>query len=740
VTDPQGRLTAALTDRYRIERELGQGGMATVYLAHDLKHDRAVALKVLRPELAVTLGLERFQTEIKTTARLHHPHILPLYDSGEAGGQLFYVMPLVDGESLRDRLTREKQLPLADALRITREVAEALAYAHARNVIHRDIKPENILLEGGHALVADFGIARAVSAGGDPRLTQTGHSIGTPVYMSPEQAAGDPDLDGRSDLYSLAGVLFEMLAGEPPFTGATPEAILVQRFTQAAPRISTKRTGIPAPIDVALQRALDRDPAERHATIERFAETLQQTSAPAGGTAEKSIAVLAFENMSADPENSYFGDGIAEDIINALTQLGGLRVAARTSAFAFKGKQADLRRIGETLNVATVLEGSVRKTGTRLRITAQLINVTDGYHLWSERYDRELTDVFAIQDEIATAIAAKLQVTFAKPVEDRAPRPMTARVEAYELYLRGQALVRQRGPAALRGLTCFEEAIALDPDYALAHAGLADALRILAGFGLARPTEVLPRAKAALGRALDLEPNLAEALATQGLIALMHDHDVVTGMATLDRALQLNPQLLWARGLYALYGLAAVRDDFAGALAEADRVVADDPLNFDGVAIRSLILGSGGRHQEAIAEAKHARELDQDAFMPHMGLVIAAVWGSDPTQGIPAARSLLQVSGRNPWVLAYLAQLFAIAGDPERATATHRELLARAGTEYVPSTYLAMSAMAAGAQDEVLGFGMRAVDDRENVLPSFFGPFSLRLHPAFDELRRRVGL
>ena len=238
------RLTAALADRYRIERELGQGGMATVYLAHDLKHDRTVALKVLKPELAVTLGLERFQTEIKTTARLHHPHILPLYDSGEADGQLFYVMPLVNGESLRDRLTREKQLPLADALRITREVAEALAYAHARNVIHRDIKPENILLEGGHALVADFGIARAVSAAGDPRLTQTGHSIGTPVYMSPEQAAGDPDLDGRSDLYSLAGVLFEMLAGEPPFTGATPR-------------------GDPGP---ALHpgRAADLDPADRH--------------------------------------------------------------------------------------------------------------------------------------------------------------------------------------------------------------------------------------------------------------------------------------------------------------------------------------------------------------------------------------------------------------------------------------------------------------------------------------------
>ena len=733
------RLRAALADRYRIDRELGAGGMATVYLAHDLKHDRAVALKVLRPELAVTLGLERFQTEIKTTARLHHPHILPLYDSGEAGGQLFYVMPLVDGESLRDRLTREKQLPLADALRITREVAEALAYAHARNVIHRDIKPENILLEGGHALVADFGIARAVSAAGDPRLTQTGHSIGTPVYMSPEQAAGDPDLDGRSDLYSLAGVLFEMLAGEPPFTGATPEAILVQRFTQAAPRISTRRTGIPAPIDVALQRALERDPVERHATIERFAEALLATSAPADGAAEKSIAVLAFENMSADPENSYFGDGIAEDIINALTQLGGLRVAARTSAFAFKGKQADLRRIGEALNVATVLEGSVRKTGTRLRITAQLINVADGYHLWSERYDRELTDVFAIQDEIATAIAAKLQVTFAKPVEDRAALPKTARVAAYELYLKGRALVAQRGPAVLRGLACLEEAIALDPDYALAHAGLADALRNLALYGLARPTEVLPRANAALARALDLEPNLAEALATQGLIALMHEHDVVTGMATLERALQLNPQLVWARGLYALSG-PVVRGDFAWGLAQADRVVADDPLNFFGAAMRSLIQSVAGRHQEAIAGAKHARELDQEAFLPHIALVIATVTGSDPTQGIPAARSALQVSGRSPWVLAYLAQLFAIAGDPERAAATHRELLARSGTEYVASVFLAMSAMAAGTQDEAIKFGMRAVEDGESLIPSLFGPLGLRLHPAFDELRRRVGL
>ena len=334
-------------------------------------------------------------------------------------------MPFIEGETLRQRITREKCLPVDDALRLTREIADALACAHAHDVIHRDIKPENILLQSGHAVVADFGIARAVKAAGSERMTATGLAIGTPAYMSPEQAAGERDVDGRSDLYALASVLYEMLAGEAPFTGATPDVILLQRFTQPPPKITTKRPGIPRAIEAAICTAMARAPEDRFPTVERFVASLEAKAGAPDADLDRSIAVLPFANMSGDPENEYFSDGVSEEIINALAQLPRLRVAARTSAFSFKGKNVDLRSIGDQLNVATVLEGSVRKAGGRIRITAQLSNVADGYQLWSERYDRELTDIFAIQDEIATAIAEKLKATLGVSGEGRLVRPPT---------------------------------------------------------------------------------------------------------------------------------------------------------------------------------------------------------------------------------------------------------------------------------------------------------------------------
>ncbi len=417
MSDLAGRLEVALTGRYAIERELGHGGTALVFLGRDPKHERVVAIKVLRPELAVALGAERFLREIKLTARLNHPHILPLLDSGEAAGFLYYVMPYVEGESLRDRLVREPQLPVEEALIIAREVADALEYAHQQGVVHRDIKPENILISAGHAVVADFGIARAIQAAGAQTVTQTGMLLGTPAYMSPEQAAGESELDGRSDIYSLGCVLYEMWAGAPPFTGLTAQAVIAMRFTHRPPEVSSVRDGVPVWGSRAVARALARDPAERYATAAQLAAALiaPEPGSPAEREAptDKSIAVLPFTNMSSDPEIEYFGDGIAEEIINALAQLPGLRVAGRSSAFSFKGKREDLRVIGDKLSVGTVLEGSVRKAGAQLRITAQLVNVADGYHLWSERFDREPEDVFAIQEEIARTIAERLQVSLA---------------------------------------------------------------------------------------------------------------------------------------------------------------------------------------------------------------------------------------------------------------------------------------------------------------------------------------
>jgi serine/threonine protein kinase len=371
MTAPFTRLTAALADRYRIERELGQGGMATVYLAEDLKHRRKVAIKVLKPDLAAAVGAERFLREIETTANLRHPHILPLYDSGDARGFLYYVMPFIEGQSLRDRMGTGERIPVEDALQITREVADALGYAHTRGVIHRDIKPENILLEGGHAVVADFGIARAVSALDESHLTQTGLAVGTPAYMSPEQVLADASLDGRSDLYSLGCVLFEMLTGEAPFAAATPQRTIARRLTEPPPAPALGRPEISTQLSGAVQWVLATDPNDRPRTAAEFAHSLSTTwrtdptqvvdSRPRTGTMPTpgrrtatraaGLVVLPFVNRSPDSGDEYFSDGLTEEIISDLAGIKALSVISRTSAMRFKGSDKDVRTIGRELGV-----------------------------------------------------------------------------------------------------------------------------------------------------------------------------------------------------------------------------------------------------------------------------------------------------------------------------------------------------------------------------------------------------
>jgi TolB-like protein len=446
------RLTAALTDRYTLQRELGRGGMATVYLATDLKHDRPVALKVLKPELAAVLGADRFLREVKTTAQLTHPHILPLHDSGNADGFLYYVMPYVEGESLRDRLTREKQLPVDDALQISREVADALSYAHSHGVIHRDIKPENILLEAGHAVVADFGIARAIDQAGGERLTGTGIALGTPAYMSPEQAAGSKDLDGRSDLYALGCVLYEMLAGHPPFVGASVESLIQQHLTAEPPNITGIRPAVPAHVAATLERALAKTPADRFNPVALFAEALGPRASAAvtavpvtpatplprrfsweriallgiaavvviagavavgswlrgGSTGPRhprtAIAVLPFENLRGEGPNAYFAGGLHDELLTQLSKVAALKVIGRTSVLTYANSEKRLSEIGDELAVGSIVEGSVQVVGNRLRVSVQLIDPVTETHLWAEHYDRTLDDAFAVQSDIAQRI------------------------------------------------------------------------------------------------------------------------------------------------------------------------------------------------------------------------------------------------------------------------------------------------------------------------------------------------
>ena len=583
--------------------------MATVYLAHDRKLGRAVALKVLRPELAAALGGERFLREIEIAAKLAHPHILALYDCGEAGGLLYYTMPYVEGESLRDRLTREKQLPLDDALRITREVADALGYAHALGLVHRDIKPENILFAAGHAVVSDFGIARAVSAAGSTRLTETGLAVGTPQYMSPEQAAGSQDLDGRSDLYSLGCVLYEMLGGEAPYTAPTPQALIAKKLSEPTPRISVVRESVPRAVEAALNKVLSKTPADRFVTAQQFVAAMTAASEavvpgerPAGAPTElKSIVVLPFENLSPDPDQAYFGDGLTEELIADLSKVRALRVISRTSAMLLKGAKKDVPTIARDLNVRYVLEGSVRRAGNNLRITAQLIEAATDAHLWAEKYTGTLEDVFDLQEKLSRRIVEALKVTLA-PDEDRhlASRDIPD-VEAFALYLRARQESARMTEASLDlAEQLVERALARTGPNALLLATAAEIGYVRHDQGIRPTAETLDRADALAARALELAPDLAEAHAAKGLIAWRR-FDAPASVRHLVRAVELDPSnttAAWAAG----YVLAEI-----GRTGEArelgDRARALDPLYWPAQAGSMLADLFDGLFDSALAKA-----------------------------------------------------------------------------------------------------------------------------------------
>jgi eukaryotic-like serine/threonine-protein kinase len=712
--------------------------MATVYLAHDQRHDRPVAIKVLHPEVAASVGGERFLAEIHTTAKLSHPNILPLFDSGSEDGILYYVMPLVIGESLRARLQRERTIDTDEALRIIRDVADALAYAHANGVIHRDIKPENILLQSGHAFVTDFGIARAPSPAGSDRLTGAGLSVGTPAYMSPEQASADPHVDGRADQYSVACVLFEMLTGEPPFAGPSVDAILVRRFTRPPPRASSRRPDIPGHLDGALFKAMARDPNERFPSMERFIDALSPLSRPWGSVLDTvpSVAVLPFSNMSGDPENEYFGDGMAEEITNALAKVPGLRVAARTSSFMFKSKGRDLRAIGEELNVDAVLEGSVRRAGNRVRITAQLVSVDDGYHLWSERYDRELTDIFVIQDEIATAISGRLAAALRNEEAKSLVRASTSNIEAYELYLKARGLMKHRGSALLTATEKLERAVALDPEFAPAFAYLAQSL-VLSGFwGVLPPDQIGERAKSAATSALEHDPNLAAGFTARALVATCIEFNADRATVAWNRALELDPTDLEARTMRGAFDICYMRAEFDEAVDEMRAVIERDPLSAYAHASLSVILVFAGRFDEALAEAKRARELDANSFLAVWSEVNAVAFCGNASEMVNEIPPLLSRYGRHPWLMMALSATYRRAGLSNRADAVFAELNARSQIDYVQPTVLAITAEWAGRRQEALAFLRRAVETRDPALVAFQSPHmsSLRTAPEFPEI------
>src|SRR5919112_4632564 len=517
------RFSAAIVGRYKIERAIGRGGMASVYLADDLRYGRKVAIKLLDPQLAQAVGGDRFLREIDIAARLSHPHIVPLFDSGDVDGQLFYVMPFLEGQSLRDRMERERYLGVDDAVAITRQVASALEYAHARDVVHRDIKPENIMLYEGVAMVTDFGIARAAVAAAEPRITGTGLVVGTPAYMSPEQAL-DERLDGRTDQYSLACVLYEMLAGEPPYGGTSTHSILAKRLMDPVPSVRRLRGTVPAVVDAAIMRALAKVPADRFQSIADFSAALVASEAPRTGPV--SVAVLPFRNLSADPENEYFADGITEDVIAHLSKIRDLRVISRNSVMPFKGRSQSLREIGATLGATALLDGSVRRAGDRVRIVAQLVDGESDRHLWAETYDRKLDDIFAIQTDVALHIADALKAELSGEEQTRVLKEPTNDLQAYQLFLQGRQWYIKYTPESIeQSIDYYERAFARDPSFALALANLAMSYIELAEHGSMAPALAYPRAEHAVAEALRIDPELGAAHCTNAYLRTVRDFD-----------------------------------------------------------------------------------------------------------------------------------------------------------------------------------------------------------------------
>jgi serine/threonine protein kinase/tetratricopeptide (TPR) repeat protein len=685
VPDLRTLLEPDFAGAYTIERELGRGGMATVFLARDLKHHRPVALKALHPHLSHVLGPERFRREIEFLAGLTHPHIVPLHDSGGTAGLLWYTMPYVDGESLRDRLRREGRLPVDEVLRITTEVADALHYAHGRGIVHRDLKPENILLSAGHAFVADFGIARALTHAGDDRLTETGFALGTPAYMSPEQAAGEHAVDARSDIFAFGCVVYEMLAGEPPFTGPTPQAVLAQRLTGPAPPLRSRRADLSEPVAAAVARALAQDPVDRFSTATGFASSLaaaiDQTGAttaatvpaPPGATSDRSIAVLPFSDMSAERDQEYLSDGIAEEIINALTRVGSLRVAARTSSFAFKGRNEDVGQIGRKLKVTTILGGSVRKAGNRLRVTAQLVNATDGYQLWSERYDRELADVFAVEDEIAASVVSALSIIMGETGgRGRGiDRPRTDNVHAYEYYLRGRQLFHQfRKKQIQLARRMFERAIELDPLFTLAYAGAADCSSILYMYFEATEAN-LQQGDALSLRALELGPDIAEAHAARGLVLTLRG-SFEAAQREFESAIALDPRLYETWYFYARVCFEK------GQLAEAARffeqAAALRPDDYQAVSYLAMTNEAMGRKVEANSASRRALPILEQHL--ELNPDDARAWYSGATElsrlgerekAFQWVNRALALDPEDGAVLYGIACVYALLGEDERA-------------------------------------------------------------------------
>jgi TolB-like protein/Tfp pilus assembly protein PilF/predicted Ser/Thr protein kinase len=707
---------------YEIVALLGAGGMGEVYKATDTRLGRTVAIKLLR-----TAHTDRFEREARAIAALNHPHICTLHDIGPN----YLVMEYVEGSTLHG------PLPPDEAMRLALQIASALEAAHAKGIIHRDLKPDNIIVAQMGVKLLDFGLAKLeLGAETDETTvneTLAGTILGTIAYMSPEQVEGKP-ADERSDIFSFGLVLYEMLSGRRAFAGGTSVSRMAAILHKEPERLE-------APPEVAriVTRCLLKSPAQRFQTMTEVKAALQGTKLTLLEESDASIAVLPFANLSGDKDNEYFSDGLAEEILNALTKLHGLKVAARTSAFAFKGRNEDIRLIGETLRVTHILEGSVRKAGSRLRITAQLISIADGCHVWSERYDREMTDMFAIQDEISQAIVTVLKLKLARPGSQAiARRPLEP--EAYESYLKGRFFWNKRTEADLnRSIDYFLRAIELDPAYALAYAGLSDAYVLLGIFGVRPPNDVYPKARAAAEKALEIDGTLAEPHAALGHVLTAYDWDFQGAEEEYRKALDLNPSYPTAHQWYG--HLLAVTGRYAEGIAEVTRARHLDPLSVPINAFVGLIYMKARQTREAVEAARKGVDLDPNNPFAHWILARALDAQNELPESVAESEKAARLSGGSQASTAQLGFAYARIGDTAKAHKIIDQLVELSRTKYVSPYDIAIIYTGLGEKDLALEWLEKAYEERavrllELLDPAFDG---LRFDPRFQDLVRRIG-
>lgn len=734
---------------YTIVEKIGEGGMGVVYRAHDNKLDRTVALKFLSSSHTPTeQDKSRFIHEARAASALDHPNICTIFEISETdNGQMFIAMANYEGGSLKEKI-EHGSMPVDEVLDIAIQIARGLAKAHAKGIVHRDIKPANILVtEDGVVKIVDFGLAKLA---GRTMLTKEGRTMGTIAYMSPEQARGEP-VDQRTDIWALGVVLYEMVTGELPFKSDYEQAVIYSIINEEPRAISEIRNDLPPELAQAIEKSMNKQPDNRYRTMEELLDEMQSLrsrleEAEATHEAEKnnpSIAVLPFVNMSAEPEQEYFCDGMAEELINALTHIKDLHVVARTSAFTFKGEKIDVREIGKRLNVETVLEGSVRKAADRIRITAQLINVFDGYHLWSEKFDRNLKDVFAIQDEISEAIVHNLKVKLLEGEREAVFKRYTENLEGYNLYLKGIYFLRMYTAEGFEKATeFFQTALQKDPDYALAYAGLAEIFYAITFWGNVPPREAYPKAKEFAQKALERDDAVGEAHAALGLVYTFYEWNWQEAERELKRALELNPNSSITHLSYSWYLTLTRRHEEA--VAEAKIAQALDPLSALINAHVGFALFWSRKFDESVKELEVSLSITPNFFLSHYYLSLSLRAQSRFEEAMKEIEKAVRFSGQAPFPTMILASFYFEFGEKEKGEGLFKVLKERSNHEYLPPMGFYAIYLLRDELDEAFESFKKAFEARDSFLPWFLDfpieKYGVRDEPKFKALVKKVGV